>query len=51
MTRKFFLFRRSDPVGPVKRVSDNGKDIPILAIPADKVAFVSAGKGEVVIQS
>ena len=47
MTRKFFLFRRSDPVGPVKRVSDNGKDIPILAIPADKVAFVSAGKGEI----
>lgn len=47
MTRKFFLFRRSDPVGPVKRISDNGKDIPILAIPADKVAFVSAGKGEI----
>lgn len=41
------MFRRSDPVGPVKRVSENGKDIPILAVPADKIAFVSAGKGEI----
>ena len=43
--RKYFLFRRSDPVGPVKRISENGKDIPIIAIPADKISFVSAGKG------
>tara|TARA_R100000734_G_C3318202_1_gene112114 strand:- start:1011 stop:2411 length:1401 start_codon:yes stop_codon:yes gene_type:complete len=45
--KKFFLFRRSDPVGPVKRVSDNGKDISVIAIPADKIAFITAGKGEV----
>ena len=45
--RKYFLFRRSDPVGPVKRISENGKDIPIIAIPADKISFVSAGKGEI----
>lgn len=45
--KKFFLFRRSDPVGPVKRVSENGKDIPIIGIPADKISFISAGKGEI----
>ena len=45
--RKFFLFRRSDPVGPVKRISENGKDIPIIGIPADKISFISAGKGEI----
>ena len=45
--KKFFLFRRSDPVGPVKRVSENGRDIPIMGIPADKISFISAGKGEI----
>tara|TARA_R110001592_G_scaffold200564_2_gene449418 strand:+ start:1563 stop:2957 length:1395 start_codon:yes stop_codon:yes gene_type:complete len=45
--KKFFLFRRSDPVGPVKRFSENGKDISILGIPADSIAFVTAGKGQV----
>ena len=33
--KKFFLFRRSDPVGSDRRFSDNGSDIPILGIPAD----------------
>mgnify|MGYP003109907593 CR=1 FL=1 len=47
MSRKFFLFRRSDPVGPVKRVSENGIDVSIIAIPADQIAFIAAGKGEV----
>tara|TARA_R100001015_G_C4613032_1_gene168644 strand:- start:122 stop:1489 length:1368 start_codon:yes stop_codon:yes gene_type:complete len=47
MSKKFFLFRRSDPVGPVKRFSENGKDIAILGIPADQIAFISAGNGEV----
>ena len=47
MTRKFFLFRRSDPVGPAKRFSENGIDIPILGIPADQMAFITAGSGEV----
>ena len=45
--KKFFLFRRSNPVGPVKRFSENGKDIAILGIPADQIAFISAGNGEV----
>ena len=47
--KKFFLFRRSDPIGPVKRISENGRDIPIIAIPADQISFVSAGLGEVSI--
>ena len=45
--KKFFLFRRSEPLGPVKRFSENGKDISILGIPADQIAFISAGSGEV----
>ena len=45
--KKFFLFRRSNPVGPVKRFSENGKDISILGIPAEQIAFISAGSGEV----
>ena len=47
MSKKFFLFRRSNPVGPVKRFSENGKDIAIVGIPADQIAFISAGSGEV----
>ena len=47
MARKFFLFRRSDPVGPAKRFSEGGADIPILGIPADQMAFITAGSGEV----
>lgn len=45
--KKFFLFRRSNPLGPVKRFSENGKDISILGISADQIAFMTAGKGEV----
>lgn len=45
--KKFFLFRRSDPVGPVKRFSENGKDISILGIPADQISFMTAGKGQI----
>ena len=45
--KKFFLFRRSNPLGPVKRFSENGKDISILGIPADQIAFMSAGSGEI----
>ena len=45
--KKFFLFRRSNPLGPVKRVSENGKDISILGVSADQIAFMTAGKGEV----
>ena len=47
MARKFFLFRRSDPQGPAKRFSENGIDIPILGIPADQMAFITAGRGEI----
>lgn len=47
MSKKFFLFRRSDPLGPVTRFSENGVDISILGIPADQIAFMTAGKGEV----
>jgi len=47
MSKKFFLFRRSDPLGPVKRFSENGKDIPILGISADQISFMTAGQGEV----
>ena len=45
--KKFFLFRRSDPLGPIKRFSENGKDISILGIPADQIAFITAGRGQV----
>lgn len=45
--KKFFLFRRSNPLGPVKRFSENGKDIPILGISADQISFMTAGQGEV----
>ena len=47
MTKKFFLFRRSEPVGSTKRFSENGVDIPILGIPADQIAFMTAGRGEI----
>jgi len=47
MTKKFFLFRRSEPVGSTKRFSENGVDIPILGVPADQIAFMTAGRGEV----
>ena len=47
MSKKFFLFRRSNPLGPVKRFSENGKDIAILGIPADKVSLMTAGNGQV----
>lgn len=45
--KKFFLFRRSNPLGPVKRFSENGKDVSILGVPADQISFISAGSGEV----
>jgi len=45
--KKFFLFRRSDPVGPIKRFSENGKDISILGIPADQIGFMTAGRGQI----
>ena len=47
VSKKFFLFRRSDPVGPIKRFSENGTDISILGIPADQIAFMTAGQGQV----
>tara|TARA_R110001592_G_scaffold195008_1_gene442668 strand:+ start:67 stop:1458 length:1392 start_codon:yes stop_codon:yes gene_type:complete len=45
--KKFFLFRRSNPLGPIKRFSENGKDISILGIPADQISFMTAGSGEI----
>ena len=47
MAKKFFLFRRSDPEGSAKRFSENGVDISILGIPADDIAFMTAGSKEV----
>ena len=47
VSKKFFLFRRTDPIGSDKRFSDSGGDIPILGIPADQVAFITAGRGSV----
>jgi len=47
VSKKFFLFRRTDPIGFDKRFSDGGGDIPILGIPADQVAFITAGRGTV----
>jgi hypothetical protein len=47
--KKFFLFRRSDPVGSDRRFSEGGSDIPILGIPADLIAFMTAGRGTVTI--
>ena len=47
VSKKFFLFRRTDPIGDNKRFSEEGGDIPILGIPAELVAFITAGKGSV----
>ena len=47
VSKKFFLFRKCDPVGPIKRFSENGKDISILGIPANLIAFMTAGQGQV----
>tara|TARA_R100001463_G_scaffold92574_6_gene147359 strand:+ start:3979 stop:5337 length:1359 start_codon:yes stop_codon:yes gene_type:complete len=47
VSKKFFLFRRTDPIGSNKRFSDGGSDIPILGIPAEQVAFITAGRGSV----
>ena len=47
MAKKFFLFRRTDPEGKAKRFSENGVDISILGIPADEIAFMTAGRGEI----
>jgi len=49
MTKKFFLFRRSEPIGNDKRFSEDGGDIPILGIPADQMSFMTAGRGSVTI--
>ena len=49
VSKKFFLFRRTDPVGSDKRFSENGTDIPILGIPADQVAFITDGRGSVTL--
>tara|TARA_R110000737_G_scaffold348490_1_gene382402 strand:- start:36 stop:1385 length:1350 start_codon:yes stop_codon:yes gene_type:complete len=49
MLKKFFLFRRSDPVGSDRRFSESGSDIPILGIPADLIAFITAGRGSITI--
>jgi hypothetical protein len=47
--KKFFLFRRSNPIGSDRRFSEGGGDIPILGIPADLIAFMTAGRGTVTI--
>ena len=47
VSKKFFLFRRTDPIGDNKRFSEDGRDIPILGIPAELVAFITAGRGSV----
>ena len=49
MAKKFFLFRRSDPVGSDRRFSEGGSDIPILGIPADLIAFMTAGRGTITL--
>jgi len=46
-SKKFFIFRRSEPVGPEKRFSENGVDIPILGIPAHQISFITAGRGSI----
>ena len=46
-SKKFFIFRRSDPLGPEKRFSENGVDIPILAVPASQISFITAGRGSI----
>jgi hypothetical protein len=47
--KKFFLFRRSDPVGSDRRFSEGGSDIPILGIPADLIAFITSGRGTITL--
>ena len=49
VSKKFFLFRRTDPVGSDKRFSEGGSDIPILGIPAEQIAFITAGRGSVTL--
>tara|TARA_R110000803_G_scaffold174285_1_gene236899 strand:+ start:1039 stop:2397 length:1359 start_codon:yes stop_codon:yes gene_type:complete len=49
ISKKFFLFRRTDPIGSDKRFSEGGTDIPILGIPASQIAFMTAGRGSVTL--
>jgi len=49
VSNKFFLFRRTDPTGFDKRFSEGGTDIPILGIPANQIAFITAGRGSVTL--
>ncbi len=49
VSNKFFLFRRTDPIGSDKRFSEGGTDIPILGIPANQIAFITAGRGSVTL--
>ena len=49
VSKKFFLFRRTNPIGSDKRFSESGSDIAILGIPSSQVAFITAGRGSVTI--
>lgn len=47
--KKFFLFRKEEINASSVTASDSGQGLSVLALPADNLAFASAGRGFVVL--
>ena len=47
--KKFFLFRKEELNAASVTASDSGQGLSVLALPADNLAFISAGKGNIVL--
>ena len=47
--KKFFLFRKEEINASSVTASDSGQGLSVLALPADSLAFASAGRGFVVL--
>lgn len=47
--KKFFLFRKEEINASSVTASDSGQGLSVLALPADSLAFASAGKGHIVL--
>ena len=47
--KKFFLFRKEEINASSVTASDSGQGLGVLALPADSLAFASAGKGHIVL--
>ena len=47
--KKFFLFRKEEINASSVTASDSGQGLSVLALPADSLAFASAGRGHIVL--